>query len=56
MNLRAGEFAGDGRTGTSIESEREETVAALCVHSDAGGNENASAVNGGRSDSALFSL
>lgn len=30
MNLRAGEFAGDGWTGTSIESEREETVAALC--------------------------
>lgn len=29
MNLRAGEFAGDERTGTSIESEREETVAAL---------------------------
>jgi len=45
MNLRANEFAGDGRTGTSIESEREETVAALCSIPMRGG-WNASAVNG----------
>lgn len=45
MNLRADEFAGDGRTGTSIESEREKTVAALFIPMQGGWN--ASAVNEG---------